>query len=115
MQFLNYINRKEAQVFMEYAIVLGIIVTILFAMTTMIRRGTQGMIKVVADQIGVQENSEQDFDSGKYLKSSYTTTRTALDERTMELLGATNYIFADAINVSSGTTINLGFSESSMP
>ncbi len=108
-------NREKAQTFMEYTIILGVIVVILFAMTPLIKRGTQGMIKVVADQVGVQQNAEQDFDSGSYLESSYSTTRTALDKTTTDLLGTTGYIFADDVDLETGTIINLGFTKDSAP
>ena len=115
MKSLNQKNNKAAQIFLEYAIVVGAVVLILLAMTNMLKQGTQGMIKVVADEIGLQKNSDQDFDSGSYLMSSYTATRTAIDKSTVDFLGYTNYSYADVTETDSGSLINLGFTDRPAP
>jgi len=68
----NCRRNQKAQIFLEYLLVIGAVVMIMFAMSMLIKRGTQGMIKVVADQIGDQINAEQNFDDGGFLESSYT-------------------------------------------
>jgi len=104
----HYNKDREAQIFLEYMLVIGAVVVIMFAMSLLIKRGAQGMIKVVADQVGTQINAEQQFDSG-YLKSSYTTTRTAASKIKTELIGETTYTYADAIEIVSNASINIGF------
>lgn len=54
---------NHAQMFVEYAIVCGIVVMILISMNVLIKRGIQGMVKSVADQIGNQANADQSFDN----------------------------------------------------
>lgn len=50
---------KKAQTFIEYILVISIVTAILIAMSTMLRRTVQGMVKAVADQVGFQQNAEQ--------------------------------------------------------
>jgi len=103
-------NRK-AQSIMEYTIVLGTIVLIMFAMGPAVKRGTQALIKVVADQIGNQANSDQAFDRSGHLEKSYVTTRSTVGKRTEDFLGVTNYIYSDATYTESTSLVNQGFVE----
>lgn len=101
---------EKAQIFLEYTIVIGVIILAMFAMSKMLQRGTQGMIKVVSDQVGIQENSEQTFDEGGgFLESAYTSTRSNIDKTKQEFLGSTSYIFGDSTLTESNALINLGF------
>ena len=101
---------RKAQVFLEYTIIISVVILVLTAMSTLIKRGTQGMIKVVADQIGTQINSEQNFNEG-YLDSSYTTVSATADKVTQEFVGDTSYIYGDITSMHSVAIINLGFTE----
>lgn len=103
----------EAQTFLEYTLVIGVIVTILMAMSPMIRRATQGMIKVTSDLVGCQENSEQLGGEFGHLINSYYITRAEMPVRTQQRLGVTNYIFEDVTVVTnSSVSMNSGFTES---
>lgn len=111
-------KNNEAQTMIEYTIVIGIIIVVMFAMTPLIKRGTQGIIKVVADQIGNQQNADQlafrgpnntlDNSEG-YLKSSYTWGRNIQDEETQETVGSTTFVHADQADIFSNVQLNLGF------
>ena len=105
-------NSQEAQVFLEYTIIIGVVILIIFAMSAMIKRATQGMILVVADQIGSQENADQDFDSGAYLINSYTSVRANTNMTTDEFVGNITYIFDDVILIDTESYFNLGFTNS---
>ena len=104
-------NSPAGQILLEYIIVIGIVVLVLFAMSTMIKRGTQGMIKVVADQIGNQVNAEQDFENSGYLSSSYSSTRAETLKTKTDFLGNITYSFGDLVATNSEVVINLGFTE----
>lgn len=104
-------NAPTGQIFLEYVIVIGVVTLIIIAMSAMIKRGTQGMIKVVADQVGNQINAEQQFDEDSFLESSYTSTRMSTGKTKTELIGVTTYAFDDAISVKSNTQIRMGFTE----
>lgn len=108
---LYYDKDQRGQIFMEYVIVIAVIALVMIAMSTMIKRGTQGMIKVVADQIGDQINAEQRFDETGFLESSYTSTRTVTSKTKTELIGTTTYTFGDSTSIASETHINMGFTE----
>lgn len=102
-------NSRQGQTFVEYTVILGVVTVVLFAMSPMVKRALQGLIKVVADQVGVQQNSDQPFDESGHLESSYTVTRAVQDKATQDLLGITNYIYADATYTNTRALINLGF------
>ena len=61
----------------EYTIIVGIITLVLYYMGTSIKRGMQSLIKVTADQVGNQANSDQDFTDSQegYLIVSNTETQ----------------------------------------
>lgn len=102
---------RQAQSLVEYSMVIGIVVAILIVMQPLIKRSTQGMIKLVADQIGVQNQSDQSFDSSSYLENAYSTTRTTLYEERAEYNTMANYIYSDISVTSSTQVMNLGVSE----
>ena len=106
----HYDGGQKAQIFLEYALVISAIVLVMFGMNSLIKRGAQGMIKVVADQVGNQEASDQQFNSG-YLKSSYRTTRPTTTKIKTEFLGDTTYTYGDVTQATSDTVINMGFTE----
>jgi Flp pilus assembly pilin Flp len=104
-------NKKTGQVLIEYTMIIGVIVAILMAMSTMIKRGLQGMIKVTADQIGNQENADQRFDESGHMVRSYSSTRASGDTLTTELMGEKSYQYSDTVRTESMTVSNLGFAE----
>ncbi len=108
-------HQTHAQTLMEYTLVLGVVLLILVAMTPIIKRGSQGMIKFVADQVGNQQNSDQTFDDTGHLINSFTIINSLTGGRTEEFLSSdgahTRYGYNDEINMSSTTFLNLGFTE----
>jgi uncharacterized protein (UPF0333 family) len=102
---------NNAQSLLEYVIVVGAVVLIMFAMGPMLKRGTQSLIKIVADQIGSQRNADQSFDEGGHMESMYFTTRGSQDKETVDLLGNITYIYDDVIMTTTSTVTNLGFTE----
>ena len=107
----SYLLFKKGQSILEYTILLGVIVLVMFAMGPMLKRGTQSLIKVVADQVGVQQNAEQKFDDTGYLESSYAATSGFTDKQTRDLVGTITYFFNDETVTTSNALINLGFTE----
>ena len=120
----RYKHNHKAQVMLEYLIIISVMILVMMAMSTLIKRGTQGMIKVVADQIGAQESSEQRFpviltntsgiprmsaDREGFLESSSVQTRSVIDQRKRENLGTTTYESDDTVATESVTVIDLGF------
>jgi uncharacterized protein (UPF0333 family) len=107
----SYFLLKKGQTILEYTILLGVIVIVMSAMGPMLKRGIQSLIKVVADQVGVQQNAEQKFDETGHLEASYTSTRGSMDKQTLDFIGQTMYIFNDLTATQSNALINLGFTE----
>lgn len=110
----NYLFKKRnnrGQVFLEYTLILGILVLVIFGMGPMIKRGVQGLIKFTADQVGVQRNAEQKFDEAGHLESTYISTRSTALKRTRDVIGTTEYTFSDSVETTSDALINLGFTE----
>lgn len=63
----------NGQTVLEYLLLIGIIMMALIYMGTDVKRGFQSVIKVTADQIGNQANSDQDFNSTQgYLINSWS-------------------------------------------
>ncbi len=102
---------QKGQSILEYTIVLGVIVIIMFTMGPMLKRGLQSIIKVVADQVGVQQNADQRFDEAGHLEASYATTRGAMDKQLQDLAGETTYTFNDLTTTRSNALINLGYTQ----
>lgn len=107
----SYFLPQKGQSILEYTILLGVIVLVMFAMGPMLKRGTQSLIKVVADQVGVQRNAEQKFDETGHLEASYTATRGSTDKRVQDSAGAITYSFDDVSVTTSNTLVNLGYTE----
>ncbi|HBO98056.1 MAG TPA: hypothetical protein DE315_02890 [Candidatus Omnitrophica bacterium] len=111
LHLTSYFLLKKGQSILEYTILLGVIVLVMFAMGPMLKRGTQSLIKIVADQVGVQQNAEQKFDETGHMEASYTATRGSTDKRTQDVAGAITYSFDDVSVTTSNTLINLGYTE----
>ncbi len=103
-------NKNDlGQVMMEYMMIFGTIAMALVAMNMMIKRGVQGMIKTVADQVGTQINAEQKFGQDTHLEVSRVNTSTDSKKTKVERIGMINYIYDDTVTTDSVSVTNLGF------
>ncbi len=108
----NQNRRKSAQGMLEYILLVGIIVTALVAMTNSIKRGTQSIVKVAADQIGFQQNADQRIDNQTgYVNSQNISSQDSKEKRIIERVGVLNYISNDSSLIVSQTLTNSGFTE----
>ena len=96
---------------MEYTMVIGVIAVTLMAMNVMVKRGIQGMIKTVADQVGTQINAEQTFGDTGYLESSNTISYVTTEKTTVEFAGNVVYGYDNEIITETATVSDLGFQE----
>ena len=89
----------QGQATMEYILVIGIIVLAMSTMTTFIQRGTQGMVKFVADQVGRQEDSEvlSKVDRGRdaYSEGTNIISRGIKDTVSQDIRGNMIYTYND--------------------
>lgn len=104
-------KKLKAQTMVEYTVILGIIVTVVFFMTPLLKRGIQGMIKITADQIGFQENADQRFDDKGHMEAMYSLSRSQTNKTISETPGSVIYSYNDRISTESQTSSNLGFTE----
>ncbi|MBF0571204.1 MAG: hypothetical protein HQL12_04970 [Candidatus Omnitrophica bacterium] len=111
---------NRGQSILEYTMIIGIIVVVLSYMGTSIKRGTQSLIKVAADQVGNQQNAEQDFNDTQqgYMVGSNTQTfennnKQVTETGYMPASGNAVYISNTSFNESaytvSNTITNAGF------
>ena len=110
-------SSQQAQSMLEYTLVISLVAVMLFAMSTMVKRGIQGMVRVTADQIGIQKDSDQfvnDISTG-HLDQTYIATRADTNKTTREFDTTTNYILSDRMDTESNALLNLGFTEENLP
>lgn len=94
---------------MEYVLVLGVVLMVLFAMNPMIKRGSQSMIKLMADQIGNQVNGEQSFDETGHMDHSLSASMTRSETKMTEGGGQVGYVYGDQSGTGTRVSLNLGF------
>lgn len=104
-------NNYRAQSMLEYVTLIAVAVSVLIAMSNYLKRGVQGMVRTVSDQVGDQQNAEQKFDDAGHLINAVTVTRSTTDKETRERVGVVNYIFSDVTQTFSTSTVNAGFQE----
>jgi len=114
--------RRHGQTIIEYTIIVGIITVVLYYMGTGIKRGVQSMVKVTADQVGVQNNADQDFADTQqgYMIGSNTVTQGSKNKNVSEvgyvpvsgnavdIINTTESEYSDTIT---NTITNGGFSQ----
>ncbi len=74
---------------------ISLVTAVMVAMSTMVRRSTQSMVKSVADQIGFQQNAEQEGGTSGHLVNM--TARMRRDQRRgiLDRLGNVTYAYDD--------------------
>jgi Flp pilus assembly pilin Flp len=112
---------RRGQSIMEYTIIVGIVTVVLYYMGTSIKRGVQSLVKVTADQVGNQQNSDQDFNDVQqgYMNESNSVTQASKNKQVTELgyipvsgnaVYGTNTGFDESSYTMTNTTSNGGFS-----
>jgi len=92
---------------------IGVVSALLIAMSTMVRRGVQEMVKVVSDQIGNQELADQNPDpqAGRLI-NILSDTFVDTDTKTQQRLDVITYNYHRDFTRTRSTTIsNTGFRE----
>ena len=97
------------QSFLEYTILIGIVVTVLLMMNTYMKRGIQAMIKATADQVGNQAQAEQTLNqmTKGYLAKSSASTTAFVNKRTSDVDGLVTYNAQEGAQTSAETLSNL--------
>ncbi len=101
----------KGQSVIEYILLIGMLVTVLYVMAPAFKRAMQSVIKVTADQVGVQLNADQEFNStSSFLNRSETNTVLSFDRTTLSQNYATRYLVNDLTDTSTKSQTNMGFS-----
>jgi len=107
-----FFRKKRAQTISEYVILITVVVTFMVSMLTYVKRGTQGLIKTAADQIGSQIGAEQDFKGlGGYMTGSNAVTSSYANHDIRVWPGAYQKVFVEGSDTQTNMSSNLGFSE----
>lgn len=90
---------------------ISLVTAVMVAMSTMVRRSTQSMVKSVADQIGFQQNAEQEGGDSGHLVNM--TARMRRDQRRgiRDRLGNVTYSYDDRDSGETFVLTNLGAQE----
>ncbi len=104
---------RLGQSILEYTIIIGIVTVVLYYMGTGIKRGVQSLVKVTADQVGNQQNSDQDFSDVRqgYLQGANSVTQESKNKQVTEAgyipaSGNAVYVTNIAVNESTDTVTN---------
>ncbi len=131
MTKVQYLMTTGAQSILDFALLFGIVVSLLVVIGPYIRRGIQGMVRTVADQIGDQQGAEQhvgkgtrgfvsqlnpglqfiNTDSEGLLVSSHTAAQAKSEKDTSVFDALFTYGISDAVSTQSNALINLGLTE----
>ena len=118
------INKNfQAQVLLEYIIIIGIVTIVLFAMFHAAKRGIQSVVKITADQVGNQQSADQvsgvptgnafnpDLSAiSGYLVEMNSATQANNRKQTKENAGDISYIYDESVLTVTNSVTNLGFS-----
>ncbi len=111
----------RGQTVVEYIVLIGIITVALIYMGPLFKRGVQTLVKVSADQIGNQQNSDQEIaprDYGNpvkegvsYLVNSATNTRATVNKSvtTPGWGGVADISLNESTNTNSESVTDLGY------
>lgn len=106
----NILRNFKGQTLVEYSLLIGIVIAFLLTMTPMVKRSAQGMVRVIADEVGYQRNAEQQSEVG--LVNSVISTRLDKQQDKREwYVGSVHSdqtIYADTTIVNMSTRSNLG-------
>jgi hypothetical protein len=118
----------RGQTLLEYIILIGIVTMVLFYMGPAFKRGVQSLVKISADQIGNQQDSDQKVqkplpqqnptewdissdDTGGYLVGSNSTMNSMIDDTATEREYVTNRIFDERLEVRSESKTDMGYTK----
>lgn len=109
---LTFWKNNKAQSLLEYSLIVGIVTLVCFNMGTFLKRGTQGMIKTVADQLGDQREADQRFvvEDG-FLRKSDIVVDASKETSTGEIAGVVTKYYYDRAHSQTTSEASLGFQE----
>lgn len=101
-------DKPDAQIMVEYTLVIGLVVIMLITMLPVLSRMSQSMMKVVVDQVGNQVNGEQEFGESGHVVSDYASTRSNVQKDREQFADIITYHYNDITMTDKSSLINLG-------
>jgi hypothetical protein len=102
----------RGQSFLEYTMIIGVIMVVLTVMAPMMKRSIQAMVKVVADQVGVQNESDQEVNiMDGYLNFSHTVVQAQTSKTERGYSENITYIYDDRTDASTVQASEMGYTE----
>lgn len=106
------LKRTHAQSIAEYMIMVTVIVSTIAVMFPFIKRGTQSLIRVGADQLGRQENAEQDFNSESGYTNMMSSSANAVSQTDRYELNGQRWIsISEESSSTTNSLTNMGFTK----
>jgi len=103
--------KNNSQGILEYAVVLGVVIVALVAMSLYFRRGIQAVIKVAADEAGSQKDAEE-IDPLKGVKTSSSINRITQGSQKISVrVGDERIVEPDITSTSSGSSESVSIQE----
>ena len=111
-------RKLKGQTLIEYTMIVAVSAMTIMAMSVLMKRGIQSVVKVVADQLAYQNEAEEDYKEGSgYLINAYAVMRAHQDSEIDASGEHIKYWYGDALGggsnyttqTSSETLVNLGF------
>jgi len=102
---------SSGQTFIEYTLLLSIVIMGLVMLNPIMRRTTQSLVRLVADQIGNQRQSDQTGGESGYMLSSLSQASVDHTKTVTERLGSRRIDYFDTEITSTNQVSNLGFTE----
>ena len=105
-----YINTNKAQTLLEYVILAGMVAAIAVAMGPYFKRGVQAVVKIAADQLANQQNSDQN--PASYLVNAFTNRTDEAEKMAHEVTNISKrYTFNEKSTESTDSSTFLGITE----
>ena len=111
---IKMMRTNRGQSILEYMMIVSILTVGLTYIGTGIKRGVQNMVKITADQVGNQANSDQDFIDplSGFEQTSTSQTNESSNKTVIQQHNMTNSIYEDTTYTASNSVTNAGFTES---
>ena len=114
-KFLSNLSSRKilnnfGQSVVEYSLIIGIVIAVFIILSPMVKRATQAMVKVVADEVGIQQNAEQNSEAG-LISTEVKTNVDTLQRREEWRAGITHSVqatYTDQTTTNTTTHSNLG-------
>ena len=103
------LKKPNGQTLLEYLVLIGIVTTVVVVLTPYMKRSIQSIVKVTADQLGTQTNSDQGV-TGSYLVDALSQQSMTTSKKRNEFAATKEYIDDDVTTGSSQSLTNIGFS-----